>query len=95
MLPRGGTLLGTRRGSPYDHPGGTEGVVRTFEEMQLDALIVVGGNGSLTVAHDLYRDFNLPIIGRRCLNVPSLGTWKACCETRFGWPPVSCGLQRC
>ena len=22
MLPRGGTLLGTRRGSPYDHPGG-------------------------------------------------------------------------
>jgi hypothetical protein len=39
--------------------------------------------------------FNLPIIGRKCLNVPSLGTWKACCSTRFGWPPVTCGIQRC
>jgi hypothetical protein len=39
--------------------------------------------------------FSLPIIGRRCLNVPNLGTWKACCSTRWGWPPVSCGLQRC
>ena len=39
--------------------------------------------------------FNLPIIGRRCLNVPSLGTWRACCSTRFGWPPVTCGLSRC
>jgi hypothetical protein len=39
--------------------------------------------------------FTLPVIGRRCLNVPSLGTWKACCSVRFGWPPVSCGISRC
>ena len=25
MLPKGGTLLGTRRGSPYDHPDGPHG----------------------------------------------------------------------
>src|ERR1700709_708709 len=50
MLPKGGTLLGTRRGSPYDTPGGTAGVVKAFADMALDALIVVGGNGSLSVA---------------------------------------------
>jgi len=38
---------------------------------------------------------NLPIVGRRCFSVPSLGTWRACCSIRFGWPPVSCGISRC
>lgn len=39
--------------------------------------------------------FTLPIIGRKCINVPSAGRWKACCRVRFGWPPVSCGISRC
>ena len=63
MLPRGGTLLGTRRGSPYDRDGGVEGVCKAFEDMGLDALIVVGGNGSLSVACSLHADFGLPIVG--------------------------------
>ncbi|MEP7046817.1 MAG: 6-phosphofructokinase, partial [Ilumatobacteraceae bacterium] len=63
MLPKGGTLLGTRRGSPYDVPGGPEEVAATFEEMGIDALVVVGGNGSLTVACKLFHDFDLPIVG--------------------------------
>ncbi|MFZ4721164.1 MAG: 6-phosphofructokinase, partial [Ilumatobacteraceae bacterium] len=63
MLPRGGTLLGTRRGSPYDHPDGLDEVAATFRDMGLDALIVLGGNGSLTVACKLHHDLGLPIIG--------------------------------
>jgi len=63
MLPRGGTLLGTRRGSPYDHPDGLEQVQATFAEMGLDALIVIGGNGSLTVASKLHDDIGLPVLG--------------------------------
>jgi 6-phosphofructokinase 1 len=63
MLPRGGTLLGTRRGSPFDSPNGPQEVVDTFREMQLDALIVIGGNGSLTVACQLHAQFGLPIVG--------------------------------
>jgi ATP-dependent phosphofructokinase / diphosphate-dependent phosphofructokinase len=63
MLPKGGTLLGTRRGSPYDHPDGAQRVVDTFREMGLDALIVIGGNGSLSVACQMYADFDLPILG--------------------------------
>ena len=63
MLPKGGTMLGTRRGSPYDHSDGTARVRATFEEMGLDALIVIGGNGSLSIASQLHADFGLPIIG--------------------------------
>jgi ATP-dependent phosphofructokinase / diphosphate-dependent phosphofructokinase len=63
MLPKGGTLLGSRRGSPYDLPGGAERVVETFRDMDLDGLIVIGGNGSLTVACRLFAETGLPIIG--------------------------------
>lgn len=63
MLPRGGTLLGTRRGSPYDVPNGPEEVAKTFADMGLDGLVVIGGNGSLTVACKLHSDFGLPIVG--------------------------------
>ena len=63
MLPRGGTLLGTKRGSPYDHPDGPEQVAAAFAEVGLDALIVIGGNGSLTVASKLHEDLRLPIVG--------------------------------
>ncbi len=63
MLPRGGTLLGTRRGSPYDHVDGLEEVQATFRDMGLDALIVIGGNGSLSVACKLHSDLGLPILG--------------------------------
>jgi 6-phosphofructokinase 1 len=63
MLPKGGTLLGTRRGSPYDTPGGPQQVADTFTDLGLDGLIVIGGNGSLTVACKLHADFGLPIVG--------------------------------
>jgi 6-phosphofructokinase 1 len=63
MLPRGGTLLGTRRGSPFDHPGGPERVKEAFADMGLDALIVIGGNGTLSVACKLFQELALPLVG--------------------------------
>jgi ATP-dependent phosphofructokinase / diphosphate-dependent phosphofructokinase len=63
MLPRGGTLLGTRRGSPFEHPEGLSLVKAAFEEMGLDALIAIGGNGTLTVSHLLWEQLGLPIVG--------------------------------
>jgi phosphofructokinase-like protein len=62
-LPKGGTVLGTKRGSPWDRPGGIDEVHRTFADLGLEALIVVGGNGSLTVAHRLATEEGLPIVG--------------------------------
>jgi 6-phosphofructokinase 1 len=63
MLPRGGTVLGTRRGSPFDHPNGVDLVEATMSDMGLDGLIVIGGNGSLSVACRLHTERGLPIVG--------------------------------
>ena len=62
-LPRGGTVLGTRRGSPFDTADGPELVKSTMHELGLDALIVIGGNGSLSVASRLYEEHGIPIVG--------------------------------
>ena len=63
MLPRGGTVLGTRRGSPFQVADGVEMVEATMSELGLDGLIVIGGNGSLSVASDLHSQRGLPIVG--------------------------------
>ncbi len=61
----GGTILGTtNRGNPFDwavtRPDGTvevvdrsDEVVARFNELGLEALIAIGGDGSLRIAHDL------------------------------------------
>lgn len=63
LLPRGGTVLGTRRGSPFDRPDGVAVVEATMSDMGLDGLIVVGGDGSLSVACKLHDQHGLPVIG--------------------------------
>jgi len=63
LLPRGGTVLGTRRGSPFDHADGVDRVRSTLAELGIDGLIVVGGNGSLSVACKLHDEYGLPIVG--------------------------------
>ncbi len=62
-LPRGGTVLGTRRGSPFEVDGGVDLVESTMADMGLEGLIVVGGNGSLSVACRLHTERALPIVG--------------------------------
>ncbi|MEX2626518.1 MAG: ATP-dependent 6-phosphofructokinase, partial [Ilumatobacteraceae bacterium] len=62
-LPKGGTVLGTRRGSPFDHPDGVEEVRATIDDMGLDGIIVIGGNGSLSVACKLFTEHGLPVLG--------------------------------
>ena len=47
-LPRGGTVLGTSRVSPRMHEDGVERVRSTMEETGTDALIVIGGEGTLS-----------------------------------------------
>lgn len=63
LLPRGGTVLGTRRGSPFDIPDGVEQVQRSLGELGLEALVVVGGNGTLSIACRLHTDHGLPVVG--------------------------------
>jgi ATP-dependent phosphofructokinase / diphosphate-dependent phosphofructokinase len=70
----GGTILGTTtRGNPFGlevrKPDGSWGksdrsdeIVARFREMGIDALIAIGGDGSLAIAHALYEK-GLPVIG--------------------------------
>jgi 6-phosphofructokinase 1 len=62
-LPRGGTVLGTKRGSPFDTESGVDEVAATIADLGLDSIIVVGGNGSLTVACKLHEEHGMPIVG--------------------------------
>ncbi len=62
-LPRGGTVLGTKRGSPLDTADGVDRVRATLTDMGIDGLIVIGGNGSLTVGEILFREHGIPVLG--------------------------------
>ena len=57
----GGTILGTSRVSPYDH-GGTDRVKEVMDKHQIDALIAIGGEGTLTVARMFHED-GINIVG--------------------------------
>ena len=57
----GGTILGTSRTNPFDF-GGTERVREVLDEHKIDAIIAIGGEGSLAAAKEL-TDAGLPIVG--------------------------------
>jgi phosphofructokinase-like protein len=52
-LPRGGTVLGSSRTNPYKLDGGAEQVHATLAEHGIDALVAIGGEDTLGVAHRL------------------------------------------
>jgi 6-phosphofructokinase 1 len=53
ILPRGGTILGTSRTNPYKVDGGVERALQTLKDEQIDALVAIGGEDTLGVAHKL------------------------------------------
>src|SRR5437879_6147525 len=53
ILPRGGTILGTSRSNPYKVEGGVERARKTLQAERVDALVAIGGEDTLGVAHKL------------------------------------------
>ncbi|HWC10249.1 MAG TPA: 6-phosphofructokinase [Acidimicrobiales bacterium] len=53
ILPRGGTILGTSRTNPYKIDGGRERVIEALRAERVDALVAIGGDDTLGVAHRL------------------------------------------
>jgi ATP-dependent phosphofructokinase / diphosphate-dependent phosphofructokinase len=53
ILPRGGTILGTSRTNPYKSDDGEARVKETLTRMGIDALVPIGGEDTLGVAHRL------------------------------------------
>ena len=56
-------MLGATRGSPLDSPDGVDRVRSTISEMGIDGLVIIGGNGSLTVGEILFREHGIPVLG--------------------------------
>ncbi|WP_277210487.1 6-phosphofructokinase [Isoptericola croceus] len=50
VLPTGGTMLGTARYHPHADDGGMEAVLATLEAERVEALICIGGDGTLHAA---------------------------------------------
>jgi 6-phosphofructokinase 1 len=71
ILRLGGTILGTtNRGNPFAYPIETEDgpvdyskrCIENFHRQNLDALVVIGGDGTLHIAHEFSKR-GLPIVG--------------------------------
>ena len=59
---KGGTLLGTSRTNPYKEDGGERAIFHNFKELELDALIAIGGEDTLGVANKL-AESGLAVVG--------------------------------
>jgi len=59
----GGTILKTARCKEFMTPEGRQKAYENFKKHDMDALIVIGGNGSLAGAYDFAREFDVPVIG--------------------------------
>lgn len=62
-LPRGGTILGTSRITPYMVDDGLDRVRATVEANEIDALIVIGGEGTLSCGLQVWKDGLVPVVG--------------------------------
>lgn len=62
ILTMGGTLLGTSRYHPHEHEGATDRVLDTLARDRIAALLVVGGDGTLTEARRI-ADHGVRVIG--------------------------------
>ncbi|MCA1591853.1 MAG: 6-phosphofructokinase [Acidobacteria bacterium] len=62
ILPRGGTILGTSRVNPEDDAS-IGHIKANWDKHNLNALIVIGGEGTLRAARDMWRDHQYPVVG--------------------------------
>ncbi len=63
ILPRGGTILGTSRFNPLQDQETLQQLKENWEKYGLDGLVVIGGEGTLTCALEMWRDHKLPLVG--------------------------------
>jgi 6-phosphofructokinase 1 len=62
-IQRGGTILKTGRCQEFFTKAGRALAAKNFRQSGLDALIVIGGDGTFTGAHLLWEEHRIPIIG--------------------------------
>ena len=63
IIQTGGTILRTARSKEFATPEGKEKAYAQLVEHEVDALIVIGGDGSLTGARDFAEMYDIPCVG--------------------------------
>src|SRR5688500_3146914 len=62
IIQRGGTVLGSARSPAFRESGGLARAVANLGRRQIDALVVIGGNGSQSGAYGLH-EAGFPVVG--------------------------------
>lgn len=62
-IQRGGTILKTARSAEFLTPEGRKKAYDNICKYGMDALLVIGGNGSLAGAQELAMEYDIPVIG--------------------------------
>lgn len=63
IINRGGTVLKSARSKDFFLKEGRQKAFDHLKEQQIDALVVIGGDGSFTGASIFINEFNFPIVG--------------------------------
>lgn len=63
ILSRGGTFLLSARSEEFRSKEGRQKAYENFKKFDLDALVVIGGDGSFTGADIFSQEFDVPVIG--------------------------------
>lgn len=63
IINRGGTILKTARSKEFGTDKGKKKAVEILRQYQIEALVVIGGDGSYQGASELYHKHKFPVIG--------------------------------
>jgi 6-phosphofructokinase 1 len=63
IIQRGGTILGTARSDEFETEGGMAKAKKTIDKHKIDALIVIGGDGTMRGAKEFSEEFKVKIVG--------------------------------
>lgn len=63
IIQRGGTVLKSARCEEFLDPEGRKKAYENMVKHNIDALVVIGGDGTLTGAAVFAREFNIPVVG--------------------------------
>ena len=63
IIQRGGTILRTSRCPEFQTHAGRKKAIEILKRHEIDALVVIGGDGSFRGAHQLHQESGMPVIG--------------------------------
>lgn len=63
IISRGGTMLRTARSKEFMTEEGRDKAISTLTRHEIEGLVVIGGDGSLTGALKLHEEFGFPVMG--------------------------------